>query len=111
MTLAARLRERVRIERPDETQVSATGTRVPTWTTVADRIPAEVTPLRGREYIDIRAAASEITTRIRLRYRPGMNPAMRIVHGASIYNIVEVIDVDARHRQLECMCVAAAVDS
>ncbi|WP_293605757.1 head-tail adaptor protein [Polaromonas sp. UBA4122] len=39
-------------------------------------------PLAWREYIAAMSAQSEVTTRIKMRYRPGITSADRIIHTA-----------------------------
>lgn len=65
---------------------------------------AAVEPLAGREYIAAAAAQSEVTTRIRLRFRPGVTSADRVSHEGREYNIVSVIDYKSANRELVLMC-------
>lgn len=65
---------------------------------------AAVEPLAGREYIAAAAIQSEVTTRVRLRYRPGITSADRVNHEGRVYNIVSVIDYRSDHRELVLMC-------
>ena len=67
---------------------------------------AEVSPLVGREFIAAQAAVSEITARVRLRYRPGITTADRIVHDGTVYGITSVADVHSSRRELVLMCKA-----
>lgn len=64
---------------------------------------AAVEPLVGREYIAAQAAVSEITARVRLRYRPGITAADRIVHDGTTYGITSVADVHSSRRELVLM--------
>ena len=101
---AGRLRERVTLERKVVTRDSY-GSEVITWTFFAERW-AQVTPLSGREYVSMRQAQSDITTRVSMRWLPGVSTAMRLVWRDVPYRIVEVIDIDARGDELEINCVA-----
>lgn len=67
---------------------------------------AAVEPLTGREYLAAMQNTSETTMRVRLRYRPGVKPAMRVKHGALLYGIQSVIDVRSTGRELVLMCTA-----
>jgi hypothetical protein len=50
-----------------------------------------------------------VDTRIRIRYRTGLNPAEhRIVHGGIVYDLVSVIQ-DRPRRQTQLMVKATAV--
>ena len=64
---------------------------------------AAVEPLVGREFIAAQAAVSEITARVRLRYRPGITAADRIVHDGTTYGITSVADVHSSRRELVLM--------
>ena len=67
---------------------------------------AAVEPLVGREYIAAQAAVSEVTAKIRMRFRPWMTAEDRVIHEGTIYNIVSVIDVRSENRELVLMCKA-----
>ena len=67
---------------------------------------AHVEPLTGREFIAAQAAVSEITARVRLRYRPGITTADRIVHDGTTYGVTSVADVHSSRRELVLMCRA-----
>ena len=69
---------------------------------------AAVEPLVGREYIAAQAAVSEVTAKIRMRFRPWMTAQDRVIHDGTIYNIVSVIDVRSENRELVLMCKAVA---
>jgi hypothetical protein len=43
---------------------------------------------------------------VRLRYRPGITSADRVIHGAVTYNITAVIDIRSARRELHLMCRA-----
>ena len=73
------------------------------WADVAT-LWAEVSPLTGREYLAAGALVSAVETRIRLRYRPGVTSAMRVVHGADVYGIQSVIHVKSARQELQLMC-------
>lgn len=70
------------------------------WVTVW----AAVEPIRGREYFAAAAVEAEVTLRIRIRYRAGVTPDMRVAYGQRIFDIQSVIDVGGRHREIELMC-------
>lgn len=60
------------------------------WVDVAT-LYAAVTPLSGREFIQAKAAQSEVVGRIVIRYRSDIRAAMRGIHGDRIYNIQAVL--------------------
>ena len=67
---------------------------------------AAVEPLTGREYIAAQAAVSEVTAKIRMRFRPWMTAEDRVIHDGTIYQIESVIDVRSENRELVLMCKA-----
>lgn len=99
---AARLRHRVTIQQP-VTAANAYGERITTWSTVAT-VWGAVEPLRGREFFDAEQVQAEISHRVVLRYRAGLNSTMRLLHLGRVLHIVTIIDVDERHRELQLMC-------
>ncbi len=99
---AGQLGQRVQIER----LVSGTdeiGQPVNQWLPIVTAWAA-VEPLTGREYLAASALQSTVSTRIRLRYRPGITSADRVSHGGRVYNIESVIDVRSGKRELVLMC-------
>ncbi|GAO22277.1 phage head-tail adaptor [Alicycliphilus sp. B1] len=101
---AGKLDQRVTVERFTST-VDGWGTPIESWAPLFT-CWAEVSPLVGREYIAAQAAVSEVTAKIRMRFRPWMTAEDRVIHDGTIYNIVSVIDVRSEHRELHLMCKA-----
>jgi len=106
---AGRLNRRIRIESKSVVR-DAYGGETITWTLVAE-VWAAVLPIRGREYVAIRQAGAELTTRFLIRYRSGVTPAMRIVYDGANYDIVDVINPQDGNEHLEIMATAEAVAS
>lgn len=67
---------------------------------------AAVEPLTGREYLAAQAAVSEVTARIRMRFRPWMTAQDRVVHNGTTYGIESLVDVRSGNRELVLMCKA-----
>lgn len=65
---------------------------------------ASVEPLSGREYFLARQVNAEATVRVRIRYRAGITPRMRVKYGSRSLEIVSVIDPGERHEELHLMC-------
>jgi len=99
---AGRLRNKVTLQEKSVT-LSAEGEEVVTWVNVAT-VWAGVEPLTGREYAIASAEYAEVTTRVVMRYRPGVVPEQRVVFGEHTYNVRSVIDPDMRHKELQLMC-------
>lgn len=88
---AGKLRHRINIERKTHAQDPNTGALTSTWSSLAQNICAAVEPLSGREFIAAQQVKSSITARITIRYRDGITAAMRVIHGATIYNIAAIL--------------------
>lgn len=79
---------------------------------------AAVEPLSGRELFQAQQTQAEIDTRIRIRWRRGLEADMRAVHTTSyaspqqfaIYDVRTVIDVRSKHHELHLMCLRRATD-
>ena len=99
---AGQLDQRVTIERLVEGE-DKYGDPYSRWEPLAT-VWAAVEPLVGREFMASLQAQSEVSTRIRLRYRPGITAADRVKHEGRVYGIESVIDVRAGHRELVLMC-------
>jgi len=101
---AGQLDQRVTVERFTSTQ-DELGQPIESWAPLFT-CWAAVEPLTGREYIAAAAAVSEVTAKIRLRYRPGVLGTDRVTHEGTVYQIESVIDVRSEHRELHLMCRA-----
>lgn len=88
---AGRLRHRIKIEMPSRVQDPVTGAMIQGWDTVVDKLPAAVEPLSAREFIASQAITSEVTARITIRYRDGVDSTMRVIHRGKIYVIKGVL--------------------
>lgn len=72
------------------------------WQTMAT-VWAAVDPVSGREYYAAEQAQSEVTHKVRLRYRAGVTPGMRVLLGQRRLYIRSVIDWGERHESLLLM--------
>lgn len=85
--VSGRLRHRVRIERlaylldsnGDTWQDPETGETRQEWTKV-DEVWAAVEPVSAREFMQSQATQAQVTARIVIRYRDGLDASMRLVH-------------------------------
>jgi|SRR5450830_618091 len=62
------------------------GQRIDTWTDVA-QVWADIRDISGREFVAAGADQAEVTTRIRIWRRDAVTAAMRVLHGAKVYEI------------------------
>jgi SPP1 family predicted phage head-tail adaptor len=103
---AGQLDQRITVERLESTIDPDYGTSTDEWVPLltAWAAWAAVEPLSGREYLAGLLPVAAVTTRIRLRYRPGIKPTDRVMHEDVIYRIQSVIDTKSANRELVLMC-------
>lgn len=107
---AGRLRHRVLIQRPEYTQNPVTGEMVKAWVDVAG-VYASVEPLSARDFVAAAATQSKVAVRIIIRYRPGVDASMRLLHGTRIYNIEGALpDKDSGLEYLTLPCSEGVSD-
>lgn len=99
------LRHRVTLQRFQQGQ-DAYGGPVETWEDVAT-VWASLEAMNGREFFASKQAQSEVTQRIRIRYRADVTADMRVVHGGRVFGIVAPLP-DNRGRELVLMCREAS---
>ena len=107
MVLIGNKRQRVTIERNDESATGSFGDRTPAWVTVATRW-ASVVPLRGREYLAAHQVQAEVTHRIFLRHdsvTSAVTPKHRLKIGARVFDVLSAVDIEERGREVEIMAV------
>lgn len=83
---AGRLRHRIDIEQQEQVQDPDTGQLVVSWVPVWQNVPAAVEPLSVREFIAAKGVQSEVSVRVVIRHRDGLNASMRIRHKGQILN-------------------------
>lgn len=102
---AGELRHKITIqELVEQVDEYGTPTGTSTWQDVCT-VWAAIEPIQGREYVLLHSTQSELSARIRIRYRSGIKPAMRVVYGDRVFDIQAVIDTQERHIELQLMCI------
>jgi head-tail adaptor len=102
---AGRMRRQVLFESLT-VQLDSDGAHDEVWAQAFDvspRMPCEVTPVSGRDFIAAAATQSLVTHRLKVRYRPGFSaPRMRGTDEfGTVYHIVAVLpDPDSGRRYL-----------
>lgn len=107
--ISGKLRHRITAERQVTTK-DAAGQINDTWTVLFTRM-ADLEPVSGREYFNASGERAEITTQIRVRYdaaTASLKPYDRILHGSTAYDVMSVINVRERNRELLIMAKRAA---
>jgi SPP1 family predicted phage head-tail adaptor len=98
-----KLRHRITIQQESETSDSMGGNTI-MWNDVAT-VWASINPLSGKEYYDAEQVQSEVSHKIRIRYRSGITSDMRIDFKGRIFKIVSPpINWEERDREMMLMC-------
>ena len=100
MSLATTLNKRITLQAPATGQDDY-GAPLSGWTDVAI-VWASIVDISGREFIAAAAVQASAQTKLTIRHRDGVLPAMRVLHGAVIYNIEAVLGQDRRELLLMC---------
>ncbi len=79
------------------------------WETLAT-VWAAIEPLSGREFWAQQQVQSEISARIRIRYRDDVLPGMKAEYRGKKYHIKNVIDREEEHRELHLMVSEGVVN-
>lgn len=99
MVRAGKLRNRVTLQSPVETQ-NDYGEAIVTWQDERT-VYASIEPLQGREYLEARLQTQEISHRVRMRYQPdkALHPSWRIKYGSRVFLIESVANTMERDRE------------
>lgn len=87
---AGKLRHRVTLQRNEQTQDPKKGAMLDHWVDVSP-LWASVEPLSVRDFIAAHAVQSAVSHRLTIRYRPGVQAGMRVLHGAAMYRVLGVL--------------------
>ena len=99
-----KLRHRVTIEALSEAQ-SGQGDITETWAT-GTTVWGSVEPLTGRELLNAQVVYSDVTHRVRLRFKSGLSTrGHRLKHRTRILHIGSIIDPTELNEQLELLCM------
>jgi SPP1 family predicted phage head-tail adaptor len=105
MTIANRLNKRITLQQLVAGK-DATGAPAEDWqnvvTTGDGTIWAGIRDLTGRQYVAAGGTQNAVQTEIEIRYRAGIVPAMRVVHGTDLYDIEAVLDQKGKALLLMC---------
>ena len=79
------------------------GEKIPTWDDFIT-VKAGIYPISGKDYISAVEVNSEVTTKINLRYVPGITADMRIKFGTRTFTIIAVMNFQEMNKELQIMC-------
>lgn len=103
-SLAARLNKRVKVQQEQPTGAkNAYGQDIIAPVDITT-IWAAIEPLRGQEFFAAMRENAEVTTRIRIRYRTGIDRTMLIKHGSITFEILYTINPEFANVELQLMC-------
>lgn len=85
-----RLRHRIEIQQPIESQDPATGAVTYVWTEYGQRW-AEYVPSSVREFIAAASYQSEVKGRFVLREDPDVTPQMRVIYRGQVFAILGIL--------------------
>lgn len=105
---AGALNQRITIQQRAD-GVDQLGQAATTWADVAT-VWAAAAPLRGREFFAAGQMQTEVSLRFKIRWRAGIESAMRVLWRGQAHDIVSVIDVGGARVELELMCLAGVRD-
>lgn len=91
---AGKLRHRVQFQRQVQGQDPVSGAVVQVWQdwpAPGQKLWARIEPLSARDFIAAKAAQSEVTARIVVRYRAGIVATMRAMYRDKVYSIHGVL--------------------
>jgi len=100
--LTSRLNKRVTILRNEITGRGEYGAPIESWTPVAT-VWAAIEPLQGQEYFAAYRENANVTTRIRIRYRTGIDRTMIVRYGDAEFEIEYIIHPKFAKVELQLM--------
>lgn len=115
--LAQRLRHRIRIEEPIESQGSGDGELTVTWRTVSlggsrlSSVPAEVLTAPGKESVGAGTILAETTAQMTFRWFPGLTQKMRVVWDGKTYNITGIATDSTGRKEYQITCGGEGVNT
>ena len=96
------LKHRITFQKLNNTQ-NDYGEPIESWQDIAT-VWASINPVVGREYFAAETVNSEVSHKIKIRYRFGITPDMRVNFKGRIFSIKSVINYNERNTELQLMC-------
>jgi SPP1 family predicted phage head-tail adaptor len=106
---AGTLRHVIKIQTPVLAEDSySAGSVITSWNDKYRSVRAAIHPMSSREHTEDMKLAGETTHRIRIRFREGITPKLRIIHRRKgvdrVFNIKSVINIRELNRELDILC-------
>lgn len=102
MMQAGRLNRRITLQSPTA-DMNSWGEPLPSGWQEVTKLWANVRELNGVEAIKSGAETSTVKASIRIRWRDGVTPGMRVLDGASVYDIAAVLK-GAKREYMDLLC-------
>jgi len=102
MTPLGSMRHRVKLQSAT-LATDAAGGSVPAWSDVAT-VWAAIAPISGQEMFTAQQFSAKVSHWIRIPYRTGVTPLMRLLYGTRAFNIQSVVNEDERKHRLKLLC-------
>lgn len=97
------LNKRITIQQESATQNSF-GEPTGTWSDIAT-VWASINPIVGKEYFAAETVKSEVSHKIKIRYKAGITPDMRVKFGSRYFQIIgPPINFKEQNVELQLMC-------
>lgn len=100
---AGDLRHRIDIQSFTEA-ADAMGQRIETWSTATTRW-GMIRPLSGNERVSAMQVNEGVSHRIVIRYYSALTPSMRFKFQNRLFNIVNILDIEERHKLQVCLAI------
>lgn len=108
---AGDFRHRITIQGLQAAQNAETGEETFAWVEAWSKVPAKFEYLEGRELLAAQAIQSEITARITIRYRPGVQATMRALYRGRVWNFAEPVPDSSSGIQALVIPVSSGVNN
>lgn len=95
---AGQLKNRITIQQQIKTANAIDEDEI-SWTTFAT-VWADIQPDSGHQTYQAKQLNAEAQGRIKIRYRPNIDPTMRVLYGSRIFQILSVIQPQESKREL-----------
>lgn len=93
-----RMRHRVTLQIPSKSE-NAFNEWIESWSDWVT-VWASIEPNAGKRYFEAQQANSEVQGLVRIRYRDGVLPTMRVKYGDRYFEIIAVVHPQERRREL-----------
>ncbi|KAB2337752.1 phage head closure protein [Cytobacillus depressus] len=101
---SGRFRHRISIlKAPGPDDVDEVGQPLDDWIPIAETWAA-IEPLRGRELFTAQQVNAEVTARITIRYRTGIDRTMKAIYNDNEFEFLYVINTNYANEELQIMC-------